>query len=173
MRSRAAHAARPPCCYASPRSASISSVAVPSGRRISGQSSVGSPASSGGRITPAAMSSSKRLGPPFVFAPGGTSSATIRPCAVIAICSPASIRRMKRLKLSLSSRMPVDVTELIIATCGHINQHAGGRSFHGGVGVWLTRFDAATTVMLRALSRLQRVSKTREDWLDHQNVGAL
>lgn len=65
--------------YASPRSASISSAAVPTGRRMSGHPSVGSPGSSGGRITPAETSSSKRLGGPPVFAPGGISSATTRP----------------------------------------------------------------------------------------------
>jgi hypothetical protein len=36
----------------------------------------------------------------------------------MAIRSPASIRRMKRLKWSLSSRIPVDVMNTIIATCG-------------------------------------------------------
>jgi len=81
--------------YASPRSLSISSAAVPGGSRMSGQSSNGSPASTGGWRTPAAMSSSHRL-PGDVRAPrpGGTSSATTRPCAVTEIRSPASIRRM-------------------------------------------------------------------------------
>lgn len=40
--------------YVSPRSVSISAAAVPGGRRMSGQSPVGSPDSTGGRITPAA-----------------------------------------------------------------------------------------------------------------------
>ena len=65
--------------YASPRSASISSAAVPAGSPMFGHPSVGSPASSGGRITPEATSSSKRLGVLFAVAPGWTSSATTRP----------------------------------------------------------------------------------------------
>jgi hypothetical protein len=69
--------------YASPRSLSISSAAVPRGRRMSGQSSNGSPASTGGWRMPAAMSSSHRLrGDVRAPCPGGTSSATTRPWAV-------------------------------------------------------------------------------------------
>lgn len=126
-------AGHPLCGYASPRSASINSAAVPGGSAISGQSSVGSPASSGGRITPDATSSSKRLAIPVVLVPGGTSSATTRPCAVIAMRSPASIRLMKRLKLSLSSRIPVDATSEIIATCGHICQAGASLGLSGRV----------------------------------------
>ena len=48
-------------------------------RQLDAGPSVGSPASSGGRITLDATSSSKRLGVPFAFAPGGTISATTRP----------------------------------------------------------------------------------------------
>lgn len=78
-RRRARTDTRAPWRYASPRSASINSAAVPAGRRMAGHPSAGSPASSGGRITPDAMSSSKRLGVPLVLEPGGTSSATTRP----------------------------------------------------------------------------------------------
>ncbi len=83
-----------PWRYASPRSASMSAAAVPAGSRMAGQPSVGSPASTGGRITPDETSSSKRPGVPLAPAPGGTSSATTRPWAVIATRSPASVRRM-------------------------------------------------------------------------------
>jgi hypothetical protein len=99
--------------YASPRSLSIKSAAVPRGSRRSGQSSRGSPASMGGRITPLATSSSNRLrraarGPDA----GGTSSATTRPCAVTEIRSPDSIRRIYRLRLSFSFRIPVSKVQI-------------------------------------------------------------
>ena len=111
--------------YPSPRSLSIKSAAVPAGRRRAGQSANGSPASTGSRTTPAATRSSYRVRrPERVALAGGPSSATTRPCAVTAIRSPASIRRTYRLRLSLSSRMPVEVMCRIIATCSHIRNDA-------------------------------------------------
>ena len=44
--------------------------------------------------------------------PGGPSSATIRPCAVTEISSPASIRRMYPLRLSFNSRIPARTLEI-------------------------------------------------------------
>ncbi len=94
--------------YSSPRSLSIKIAAVPCGSRISGQSSSGSPLSRASRIMPAAARPSNCLRPSRDIA-GGTSSATTRPCEVTAMRSPASIRRIYRLRLFFNSRMPVSV----------------------------------------------------------------
>jgi hypothetical protein len=62
----------------SPRSSSINRFAVPRGRRMSGQSSKGSPGSCGGRMTPVATSSSNRRFTSSCGTPWPASSSAMR-----------------------------------------------------------------------------------------------